>query len=273
MTLQSLERSARATCDGRARDTRRLVRVQTQDIAGERWLPVVGYGGRYEVSDQGRVRVLFTKVGPLNPPRMIGLKRRKGTGYRRVTLYNSDGARRDLFVHRVVLDAFVGPRPEGLVCRHLNGPPDCRLVNLKWDTQKANAADTLDHGTRCRGERQGSAKLTEANVREIRRTWVNGETQRAFALRFGVGLTTIKRVITGAHWGWFEPENIPAIDGRKRVALVEKAGFAKLTASAVVEIRNAYCANERIADLARQYNVSTKTIHMIVTRRTWRTVL
>lgn len=51
-------------------------------------------------------------------------------------------------LHRVVLDAFIGPRPKGMEACHANGDPtDNRLVNLRWDTRSANAADSVRHGT------------------------------------------------------------------------------------------------------------------------------
>lgn len=51
-------------------------------------------------------------------------------------------------IHRVVLESFVGPRPEGQECRHLNGNPlDNRLENLCWGTRKENAHDAIKHGT------------------------------------------------------------------------------------------------------------------------------
>jgi len=46
-------------------------------------------------------------------------------------------------VHHLVLEVFVGPRPEGTVACHNNGDGyDNRVRNLRWDTRKANAAGT-----------------------------------------------------------------------------------------------------------------------------------
>ena len=51
-------------------------------------------------------------------------------------------------VHKLVLQAFRGYRPDNYVCRHLNGNClDNRLVNLKWGTQKENMLDSIKHGT------------------------------------------------------------------------------------------------------------------------------
>lgn len=64
------------------------------------------------------------------------------------------GSYRTFRVHRLVLTAFVGPCPEGMECRHLNGVrSDCRLSNLAWGTREENVEDRrihANHGPRVR---------------------------------------------------------------------------------------------------------------------------
>jgi hypothetical protein len=72
-------------------------------------------------------------------------------------------------VHQLVLEAFVGPKPEGFECCHADDDPtNNRLENLRWDTQCANAADRIRNGGYPRGTRHRDAVLTEASVRDIR---------------------------------------------------------------------------------------------------------
>src|SRR3546814_4878852 len=81
--------------------------------------------------------------------------------------------RRCAYVHDLVTEAFIGPKPRGLEVCHNNGTRnDNRLVNLRYDTRSANAMDRHLHGTlpNIRGEECLSAKLTEEDVRWIRRT-------------------------------------------------------------------------------------------------------
>jgi hypothetical protein len=50
-------------------------------------------------------------------------------------------------VHRLVLEAFVGPCPPGHECRHLDGnPANNQLSNVVWGTPAQNAADRRRHG-------------------------------------------------------------------------------------------------------------------------------
>jgi hypothetical protein len=90
----------------------------------------------YEVSDAGQVR----RAGRV-------LKGWSGSrGYRLVALC-SDGAQRNIQVHRLVLEAFVGPCPPGMEGCHNDGnPSNNALSNLRWDTPSANRYDTVRHG-------------------------------------------------------------------------------------------------------------------------------
>lgn len=110
-------------------------------MTDERWLPVVGYEGRYEVSDQGRVRSLLRGGRYLKP-----LYDRKGYLY--VCLTGARSVQKRYPVHGLVLGAFTGPRPPGMVCRHgTGGKEDNRLSNIRWGTPSENNYDLVRDGT------------------------------------------------------------------------------------------------------------------------------
>lgn len=72
-------------------------------------------------------------------------------------------------VHRLVLEAFVSPRPAGMECRHLDGiKSNNKIDNLAWGTAKENQADRVLHGTTIAGEQCYNAKLTDSKVQLIR---------------------------------------------------------------------------------------------------------
>lgn len=105
------------------------------------------------------------------------------------------------YVHRLVLEIFAGPCPPGMEARHLNGArSDNHLLNLQWGTRAENAADKVTHGTSGHGERNPQARLTWANVAQIRSRVVQGETQRALARELGVAPMTVSRVVRGESW-------------------------------------------------------------------------
>lgn len=175
-------------------------------IAEERWQPVVGYHGYYEVSDHGRVRSVTREVDFKNRARRVYNGRMLSTdalvkGYRSVALWAGNEGER-LYVHRLVLDAFDGPCPVGMECRHEDGDRlNPKLANLSWGTPKQNGEDRVAHGNQARHERHGMAKLTADDVREIRRL-LGTMSQRAIAKRFGVDPSLISRLHTGDRDMW-----------------------------------------------------------------------
>lgn len=121
-------------------------------------------------------------------------------GYLRLPIYR-DGKQFQRTVHSLVLEAFVGPRPKGKVARHLNGiKTDCRLVNLCWGTRQENEADKILHGTSARGEGNSMAKLTWAEVEQIKSKLAAGEIQAALAREHKVSNSAIYLIKTGKNW-------------------------------------------------------------------------
>ena len=116
----------------------------------EQWRPVVGYEGAYEVSDHGRVRSLtFTQTHKNGTKRIHQgriLTPDLGRRYPRVNLYRG-GIARSGFIHCLVLEAFVGPRPEGAeACHADDDKTNAKLSNLRWDTRSENIHDRRRNG-------------------------------------------------------------------------------------------------------------------------------
>lgn len=108
----------------------------------ERWLPIPGYEGRYDVSDQGRVRSLAWGKERILKTCM------DHKGYLQVGLSGGGPLARVPRVHRLVLLAFVGPRPDGMECRHIDGDHQNNILgNLRWGTHSENEFDRVKHGT------------------------------------------------------------------------------------------------------------------------------
>lgn len=123
-------------------------------------------------------------------------------GYRKVHLYR-DGRAHQITVHLLVLTAFSGPCPDGMEACHDDGnPSNNRLGNLRWDTRSNNHADKIRHGTHDRGEANTRAKLTDAQVVELRREYALGEvTQKELAGRHNMTRQAISDVLSGRRYG------------------------------------------------------------------------
>lgn len=73
--------------------------------------------------------------------------------------------------------------------------------HLRWATPAENAGDTLSHGTRNRGERNGASRLTKSDVRRIRN--LAGQLSQAeLGELFGIHVETVGRIVRGTRWGW-----------------------------------------------------------------------
>lgn len=166
-------------------------------MTAERWLPVVGYEGLYKISNLGR---LYGSRRMGSDGRILSVSQSKPCGYMRTRLYK-DGRGASKKVHRLVLEAFVGPCPPKMECRHKNGKRhDNRLTNLRWGTRKDNCADAKSHGTSARGERNGHAKLSREKVVIIKRLRASGHSYQSIANRFNVTLSTTRSAAIGETW-------------------------------------------------------------------------
>ncbi len=175
----------------------------------ETWRNIISYVSYYQVSNHGRVksldRLIPNSVGKgcrLMPGRILKATGNKnGNGYPQVML-SKGGKPKPFDIHRLVLEAFVGPCPDGMECRHLDGDrSNCHLDNLCWGTPSRNQRDREIHGTGNHGERNRSAKLTESQVHKIRKLYATGNySQTKLSAIFGVGSGIISMIVRRLIW-------------------------------------------------------------------------
>jgi hypothetical protein len=212
----------------------------------ETWKDVPGYEGIYQVSDLGQIK----RVGGWTDGRRIRTRRMRrfdlsDNGYLRITLHR-DRRKLRLPVHLVVLSAFVGPLPFGYQGNHKNGiRSDNRLENLEYVTPSQNHQHSLKvlgrelpHGTDHWG-----AKLTVADVLEIRRLRKSGVMAKDIAPRFGIADSAVSTISRGVAWKhvrcyWchdiygpfvdlFDPLKAKTMPACEKCANVARESFAK----------------------------------------------
>lgn len=107
-----------------------------------------------------------------------------------------------VYVHRLVLEAFVGPCPAGMEACHGDGNPlNPALDNLRWDTPKRNnSIDKIRNGTTRSGERNHRAKLRDVDVIAIRGLAAAGARHRIIADEFGVSQSVITTIVNRTAW-------------------------------------------------------------------------
>jgi hypothetical protein len=173
----------------------------------EEWKQIPGYGGHYEASTLGRIRVKDRVVVKKNPRtglicnfkykgRMLN-PHKSSTGYLTVHI-GFDGKKIIVAVHRLVLEAFDGACPDGMEGCHSNGDSlDNRPENLRWDTHLRNNRDRLKHGTYSRGERHPMAKISDETAREI---LLSGKNYREVSAEYGISKTHAHKLMRGESW-------------------------------------------------------------------------
>ena len=164
---------------------RMQIRAFCLELMQEVWKAIPGYEGRYEVSDQGRVRNGIKILTPCNV----------STGYKAVSL----GKNNSKLIHRLVAAAFIGQAPLGknLVLHGNGNRSDNRLSNLRYGNHKDNSTDAKLHGTQAKGERQHAAKLTVEQVLYIRAI---DKTGAELAKKFGVTAACVSAIIKRKNW-------------------------------------------------------------------------
>jgi len=122
-------------------------------------------------------------------------------GYVQTGLQMDNGLVRHVLMHCLVLEAFVGPCPKGMQCRHLDGNrKNNNLSNLCWGTYKENGEDRKVHGTNMNGpigEAHGNAKISNEDTKTIFMLSNEGWSQSRIARKFNLHQCTVSRILNG----------------------------------------------------------------------------
>jgi len=177
----------------------------SEPIVQMEWRVCVGFPD-YEVSECGDVRRAITSRARRKGWRLRGFI--DGDGYVRYVLFNAGGQKQTVIAHRLVAEAFIGPAPSGAhEVAHNNGSRlSNHYTNLRWATRKENDADTVVHGTARVGINNGRAKLSEDDIRDIRKMYHEIKNRERFgkisdlARQYGIHHATLVNIATGRSW-------------------------------------------------------------------------
>jgi len=100
-------------------------------------------------------------------------------------------------VHRLVLEAFVGPCPNGMEGCHYNGNcVDNSVENLRWDTRSNNMYDKTRH-CKNRGVTYSNSSFTAHDIHKIRKLYQQGYRQADIARMYNRHWNTIHYIVCG----------------------------------------------------------------------------
>ncbi len=177
--------------------------------AQEKWLPIAGYEGLYEVSNFGHVQSLDRPVRYFLKG-VWGIRIAKGRifsplkGRYLMVALSRDSKEKGYTVHSLVARAFIGERPKGLQINHKDfNKTNNHIENLEYCTPKQNMIHAYKNGfiPIRTGERTSNAKLKESQVLEIRRLYALGNTSKTeLALKFGISRYAIRSIIIRENW-------------------------------------------------------------------------
>lgn len=166
----------------------------------EKWRPIKGYEGLYEISNYGSVKS-FKKY----PEGKIMKPKKDKDGYLHLGIRDSNRKRKFYRIHRLVAEAFIiNPKPElyDIVNHKDNDVSNNYVTNLEWCDTTYNNKHRFSHGNASlKGENHSQALLTEEQALEIYKLSWNGTlSQPEIGRMFGVSRGAVSSIKYGDTW-------------------------------------------------------------------------
>lgn len=163
----------------------------------EEWKPVIGYEGRYEISNYGRLKRLFKGERIL--------KNSFSGGYKRHSLFK-DKKGVKCFIHRLVAQAFI-PNPENKpFINHKDfNRANNNVSNLEWCTSKENTVHCVVNGRQNHpkvwGEKHSQAKLKTEDILFIRNyNYKKTKSKKQIMDRFNISISHLNLILRKGTW-------------------------------------------------------------------------
>ena len=174
----------------------------------EKWIPIIGYETKYELSNYGKVKSIKRLVNgrnlkPVTKKEKIIVTNSLRKGYKYIELYNDKLERKKFSLHRLIAIHFI-PNPNNYPqINHIDGNTlNNSIDNLEWCTASYNVRHALNTGLLVakKGEECTQSKLTKQQVKDIYVLKSNGMTSKEISKIYGVCFSTICDIFQGRTW-------------------------------------------------------------------------
>lgn len=234
-----------------------------EELDNEIWKNIPNYEGMYQISSLGRIRGLshIVKSNWKNKVRKTKERILIPTFNKRLNRFwtRLNKQAKCKYIHTLVLEAFVGPRPMGKEACHNDGNSlNNRLTNLRWDTPENNVKDKIIHGSFRKGENHPFCKISQLTIDKIRELYNTGKySSNVLGKMFKIDGRYIRHIVNN--------------DIRKSSTYIKTCIKLKLIPEKIKEIRDLY--KNKIFnqyELADLYNTDQTNISIIVRNKTWK---
>ncbi len=133
-------------------------------------------------------------TGLLDCAEWTGAKNRRGYG----VAWNGENT---ILAHRFAWELIYGAIPDGLYVLHkCDNPSCCNTSHLFLGTHADNQCDKINKGRQSRGTDRYFAKLSDADIPEIRSLLKQGVVQTLIAKKYEVSRRVIGKIKQGKAW-------------------------------------------------------------------------
>lgn len=156
----------------------------------------------YLIDEEGNIWSNAQRANRGRPESPVLKKLWISEGYKATSLCKN-GRQYKRFLHQLLLENFVGKRPKGMVCRHLDGNKlNNNLSNLCWGTYSENQMDRINAGNSNRGESHGMSKYSREFVAFVREECKH-KMQKQVAKELNIPKSTVSNLINKG-WAWLK---------------------------------------------------------------------
>lgn len=200
------------------------------------WKDVYNYEGIYRIDEYGNTYSLLT-----NSYKTPSYDR---DGYPWVMLHGKDKPVKK-FIHTLVLETFVSPRPNNCVARHYPDPTptNTHYTNLIWGSAEDNAHDRGDNPN-------NEIHIDRETALTVKNEILNGETQINVCKKYNLSRNAVSEIVTGKRWKNVGPD-VSNINYDKRRNFNKKE---------ISEIKYLLNRNYSTSTITYNYNITTNQL-------------